>query len=764
MLRFNTLLFGCLLLLLGTACQTAKHLEEEEVLYRNAEIQFEGKPPAVSKLTLENSFRQQPNARFLGLVPLRLNIYLRNRDKEKGFGRWKREKLGEPPVFYDEKLAETSLLGLQKKLIDEGYLQAEGHYDTLRESSFEVSVIYTLKAGNRYSIDSLDWPSDTTALGRMVNRNAAATDIQRGRHYQTSRLSRERQRLADIAGEEGFYGITAGTFYYFLDTAGAGHNIDLYLRLAEAGDTLNYKPHYIGRTTIYSNYLLEEQNRLSKQDTLLVDNKTFIQPQPFVRPDVIEDMVLQQEGELYRQSLQQKSINRLLSLGTYKFVNQRYKRTIRGDSVFLDRTYYLSPALTQDFSAELEASSLTSSTNSLGAGLNINYTHQNIFGGAERFDARFSSGIETQLGSGLAFVNTLNFLVETRLSLPTLRVPFGLVSVDNSWQSRTTALLNGSFQRRTNAFTIASVRTQFGYQWQPNQLQQHQWYPLQLNWVNLIDATSSFEQTIAQNPRLRESFSDYLITGTTYQYNYSENKPGQRSDYFSISNKIEPAGNLLFLGYQLFGSGEEEPYDLFGLPFAQFFRMETDARYHIFARKTDLISRVNIGFAIPYGNSNTVPFIRQFFVGGSNSIRAWQIRTLGPGASDAGLEDTSIYNDQTGDIKLETNLEYRFPIISFLKSAVFVDAGNIWLYLSENAEPVEGIFEWNNFISEIAVGAGTGLRLDLTFFVLRLDAAIPLRKPYLPKGSRWTFNEEGFGTGPWLNQNITYNLAIGYPF
>jgi len=763
MQRVEKILLPCLILLLGTSCQVSKHLEPDEVLYHDARIEFVGQSPDVGKATLESSIRQQPNAHFLGM-PVRLSIYLRNEDKEKGFGRWKRENLGEPPVFYDENTTENSLLGLQKMLLDEGYLQATGSYDTTMADGFKATITYRLKAGSRYSLDSLDWPADTTALGQLVNNLKEDTEIRTGRPYQTQALSQERQRLAGRAGENGFYGINPNTFYYFLDSAGTGHKADIYLRIAETEDTARYQRHYIGKTTVFSNYYLEDQNLGLSRDTIIVEGKRFIQPQSFVRPSVISSMILQEEGSMYRQSLQQKTINRLLGLGTYKFVNQKYQRRIANDSVWLDRIFYLTPALTQDFSAELEASSLTSSTNSLGAGLNINYTHRNLFGGAERFDARFSSGVETQLGSELAFVNTLNFSLEAKLSLPNFRSPFEFMRRNQAWQARTNALINGSFQRRTNAFTIASVRSQFGYQWQPNQLQQHLWYPLQVNWVNLLDATESFEQAIDENPRLRESFSDYLIESTSYQYTYSEQQPGQRENYFSLRTKAEAAGNIAYLAYALADPDGEQPYELLGLPFAQFFRLEADAKYRYFFRKTDWVGRINFGAAIPYGNSNTVPFIRQFFVGGSNSIRAWQIRTLGPGASDAGLEQTNIYNDQTGDIKLELNTEYRFPIISYLKSAFFIDAGNIWLYPSGDNEIEEGVFKWDRFLSQIAVGAGTGLRLDLTFFVLRLDAAIPLRKPYLPAGERWTFDEPGFGSGPWLQENIVYNLAIGYPF
>lgn len=749
---------------MASACQPTRYLSEKEVLYYEDQIVWEGAAPAISKDALTTSIKQQPNARFLG-KPVRLGLYLRNEEREKGFGKWVRERLGEAPVFYDASDAQQSLLLLQKRLIDEGYLQADGRMDTTMLGPHRAKVAYYLQAGARYYIDSINWPSDTTALGRLIMEAKPGTNLKTSVPYRTNNLQRERSRLADYAAERGYYGISPAAFYYFLDTARTDYRSTLYLRIAEPPSGQDYQRHYMGATVVHPGFYLNASDTLPPADTSQVAGLRLVRPNNFVAPEVLATAILQDSGELYQQRLNRQSVNRLFNLGTYQFVNLKYETRRAGDSLYLDRYFFLTPALTQDFSAELETSSLTSSTNSLAMGLNLRYAHRNLFGGAERLDTRLSSGIETQLGRRVSFINTFNMSAEAELSFPDFLVPIGAFQPGRPWQSRTVLQLQGLFQRRTNAFTLASVQGKVGYRWQPNELQSQQWYPFQLELVNLIDATDDFRQSIDNNPRLRESFSNYLIAGMGYRFNYSEENPGKRDNYLAVRTHVEPAGNLAYLTSALARGNSEEPYQIFGLPFAQFFRTEADIKFHRFRRKTDWLLRTNIGVAIPYGNANTVPFIKQFFVGGSNSIRAWQIRTLGPGSSDAGLEQTTAYNDQTGDIKLELNAEYRFPVFSFLKGAFFVDAGNIWLLPSGSEGDVEEtLFRWDRFYQEIAVGAGTGLRVDLTYFVLRVDVAVPIRKPYLPNRDRWVVSEPGFASGDWWGNNLNWNLAIGYPF
>ncbi len=758
---YASLLFFALSLLL-LSCQPTRRLSEGEVWYKEARVKYQGQPPRGVKGELLPLAEPEPNSRLLG-IPFKLTIYNIFANKEKGVGKWLKEKLGEPPVLYQPQLAERSSLLMEKYLKDNGYLQASVSYDTLARPRRAI-VRFSVHTGARYFIQQVDWPADSSPLHAFLREQKEESRLQPGLAYQLSLLKEERQRLAQAGLGNGFFGLSPDIFYYHLDTTLGQHQVALFPRIAtEEQEHLLY-PHYIGNTTVHATYLLDEIDGQRQFDTLQAGSFRFIQSEDFVRRKVLRRNILQDEGSLFRNSLQQRSVNRLLGLGPYKFVNLKYRLREAEDSLFLDREFFLTPALTQDFSAELEASTLSSSSNFLGSALNLNYTHRNFLGGAERFQLSFSSGIETQLERDVSFIRNFNLSLEAKLSIPNFVVPFGLFRAEKAWQARSVALLGGDFQRRTGFFSLSSFRGEFGYEWQPGRFHSHQLYPLQLTQVNLLDATEEFLQTVNQNPRLQESYTDYFIAGATYQYNYSEQRPGARHDYLFAKARVEPAGNLAYGLYSLLRPAQKESYELLGLPFAQFFRVEGDGRYHHYREKSDWIVRANLGLAYPYGNSRTVPFVRQFFVGGSNSIRAWQIRTLGPGTSDAGIQDTTAYNDQTGDIKLELNAEYRFPIYSYLKGALFVDAGNIWLLEKGPERAEEGVFDWNNFYREIAVGTGVGLRLDITYFVLRLDVAFPLRKPYLEGGPAWVFDEIALGAPGWRRENLAFNLALGYPF
>ncbi|MCB0550588.1 MAG: BamA/TamA family outer membrane protein [Phaeodactylibacter sp.] len=753
------------LLAFSTACNPTRRIQEGQLFYQGATAKFEGRAPEQQKqleAQLLAMARPVPNESLLGLYP-RLGIYNLFANKKRGIGKWLQEKLGRPPVTYNPELVERSRLRMEKYLKDDGYLQASVRYDTLARKK-KIKVAYYVQAGGQYTIGSVDWPEDSTALQVLLEQEKAGSLLKTGQPYQLSQLEAERERLAQSGIEQGFFQLSKDNFYYFLDTTLSQNQVGLYLRVAPPQDGRPFHRHYIGKTTLYPTFLLDEQNADLRLDTLERGRFTFIQSQEFVKLPALNRAVLQQEGELYVHSLQQKSVNRLLGLGPFKFVNLKYQLREEQDSLFLDRQFFLTPGLTQDFSAELEASSLES--NSLGSALNINYTHRNFLGGAEHFSLGLSTGILTQLGSDVRFINSFDFSLDGQLSFPSLLIPFGLIRTERSWQARSTAALGTEFERRATQYTLQSFRGQFSYLWQPGRLQQHELSPLQLTWVNTRNTSTAFEERLAANPRLRSSFGNYFITSLAYQYNYNEQKPQQRDDYLYLSGRLEAAGNLSYALSSLLSPRQEGAYKFFGVPFAQFLRLEADIRYHHYLNRGSWIVRANLGGALPYGNSGAVPYIRQFFVGGANSIRAFKLRELGPGDNTDGFASGLGVSDQTGDIKLELNAEYRFPLFSYLHGAIFTDVGNIWLTGQKTGDPAadKGLFEWGSFYNELAVGAGAGLRLDITYFVLRLDLAFPLRRPFPDEGFRWVLREIAWGSRQWRQDNLVLNLALGYPF
>jgi outer membrane translocation and assembly module TamA len=298
--------------------------------------------------------------------------------------------------------------------------------------------------------------------------------------------------------------------------------------------------------------------------------------------------------------------------------------------------------------------------------------------------------------------------------------------------------------------------------------QEHELDPFSFSFTKVLSTTDAFRLLLLNNPYLRKSFQEQFIIGSNYGYTYNSQIGSVRRSQYYFNGSIQLSGNTLYLVQSLFSgrrSTEENPYTLFGYAYSQYSRFTVEGRYfYDFTKKSKLAARVFGGVGLPTGNSSTMPYVKQFFSGGSNSIRAFQARSVGPGSyripdSLAG----KAFLDQSGDIKLEANLEYRFTIISVVKGAFFADAGNVWLS-QKNAQYPGGEFILDQFQKQLAVGTGAGLRFDFSFFVLRLDLAFPLRKPYLPDNQRWVINQIDFGNPSWRSQNLVLNIAIGYPF
>jgi outer membrane protein assembly factor BamA len=442
----------------------------------------------------------------------------------------------------------------------------------------------------------------------------------------------------------------------------------------------------------------------------------------------------------------------------------------RNDSLFLDRFVYLTPTLMQNLSGEFEVSTRGSN---FRLGVGANYSHKNIFRGAERLDVHIGTAVETG-GNILIGLDTVgNNLYEISASadiyFPRMIVPF--INPDNSasdFVPKTRLGLSGSFQNRKDLYTLVSTRLSYGFDWRVVKQIRHELTPVNVNLVNISNISPEFQSLLDEDERLANSFSNLFIFGPSYRYTYSNQNLKVRKDYAFAQIQLEAAGNMAYVLSSLLDNSGQQPYQILGREYSQFARIEVDYRYNWVGLDNQLVFRVAPGITIPYGNSDVVPYTKQYFVGGSNSMRAFPSRGLLGSFILPEYENISVSNfDQTGDIKFETNLEYRYNLAKalFLKGAFFLDVGNVWQLNAGDAENASAKeFAFNKVLDELAVGVGTGFRIDIPFLVLRFDFALPLRKPYLPQGKRWTWHEPGFINGSWVWKNLSFHIAVGYPF
>ncbi len=752
--------------MLFASCNPSKLLREDELLVTESSINFVDKETianrSITKYALENLAKPRPNS---GIFKFRLWTYLKLRDhkKEKGFKSWMKRKLGEAPALYDPTSVKKNRLQIRKYLKDNGYFDSDLTIDTLVTGK-KVRVKYNVDTRGQYTIRDIYMPEDSSDIASIIYEAEKKSLIKSGDPYQELLLALERTRISEVANNKGFLEFDPTSVFYFVDTIPNTLELDIYVRVDDAQKAVKQKIFRVGKTYIYPNFDLSTEGGLTFKDTLNYKSDFIvIQDKPVVRPSVMDRLVLQDEGDIYNKNLQDVSVSHLLDLGVFKFVNLKYQSVTDSASTdqVLNRLIYLTPGIARTLTTDLELNNRTGSFFGTTAGINFN--HKNVFDRGLNWNNRLSGGVETQRGVMGPLVNTVDISLETSLSLPRLLFIFKNKKFSGVFVPRTNLTLSNNYQRRTGLYTINATAFSFGYNWKPSRQVQHIFNPLTIRQVNVLSASAEFQDLLDQNGRLRGSFTDLFIGGMEYTYIRTTQAADPKDDYWYYRAKTKIAGNV----FSLFsGKGPNgEPGEVFGQPYSQFISLEQDIRYYLpFLRTGKLAFRFVPAIGIAYGNSELLPYVEQYFVGGSNSIRAFQIRGVGPGSSFNNDPDMGTigqqFIDQTGDLKLEFSAEYRFPIFGFFKGALFADAGNVWL-LNIDPDTRAGHFEFNRFYKEIAVGAGFGLRLDVEFFVIRLDLATPVRQPIAERNFQWTPENlnvvSNFGEMVW-------NIAIGYPF
>jgi outer membrane protein insertion porin family len=752
-----------------TSCKVTKDLKENEYLVSKTSIKFKNpaglKNKKKIKAKLNQVLKPQPNSGIFKL-PLRIYQIGEKSKKKKGFKKWLQKNFGEAPAYYDEVTQSRNRLRMKGLLKDNGFFRSDIEVATLVKGK-KIEMTYHVLTDGRYKVHQVFLPSDTTAIGRLIIRNQKKSLLREGKFYAEIALTNERTRLSEIASQEGYLEFNENNIYYFIDTLPGTFTTDIYMRVKPPIDAPTHRRYRIGKTIIHADYDLSNPDLVKKKDTIQIKPDLIIlENNKLVEYKILDRMILQNAGDVISQKLQNVSVSHLLNLGIFKFVNLKYERITDSLPPIVNRNIYLTPAFNQKISGNLELNNRTGRFYGIAA--SGNYRHQNILKKAITFNASVLGGLETQIGNDLGFINTIQLNVEASLSAPRFILPFQVKPNSGLFIPQTTLKVGNDFQRRISQFSINSTNLKLGYQWKETSEKQHQIYPISINRVNVLDKTPEFENLISDNPRLENSFKNLFIGGLDYTYIFTNQSTDIKKDYWFFKGNIRTSGNLTQLAAKAFNFSKnaDGKYEILSLPYAQFTSLEMDFRFYQKIKKHTLASRFSPAVGFSYGNSDVLPYIEQFFVGGANSLRAFRLRSVGPGgfvratASGNGVENQ--FFDQTGDVKLEMSSEFRFGILGFFKGAFFVDAGNVWLL--NNATQATQEFRFDTFWKQITVGAGIGLRLDLELIVLRVDIATPVRQSFLDEGFQWTFDRFDFGSSRWRGDNLIYNLAIGYPF
>lgn len=754
-----------------TGCTGLKKVPENKFLYDGSEIEIQSADQIPNKNALKNQLnslmKPDPNETIFGMRPrLWIHYVTKDTSNNKGIDYWLNKNLGEEPVYLDQANPRNIQQVIERTLENKGYFSADVSYQINRKTN-TASIQYSATVESPYTIKEYILPSDTTTkIISHIHEAEPQTLIKENENFDLSKISDERQRVDDYLKNQGYYGFAPEYLLFEVDSTVGAKQVSIKLNLKKNIPAEATQVYRIGKIVLNPNFTLLSDTLKSAPDTLNIQNVNYVVSanETFDRRVLIRSLFLEKDS-VYSKAAHQQTIRRFVSLGVFQFVNIRYEEM---DTGVLQANVLLAPSKRKTIRFELEG--VAQSDQYVGPNLNVRFQNKNFLGGAELFELNLTGGLEFNISSQGENVNSSEIGAETRLTVPRFITPFNITNQSSYYTPKTRFELSYQRLNRFQLFTVNSFNATIGYLWNETASRRHELNIMDINFFRVPQISDEFQEEMQESPYLQRSFEEKFILGTNYTFTYNNQEFGGDNNRIFFRGTLDLSGNLMHLVQSTFRdppSNGSSQYSLFNRAYSQFARLILDYRiYYQFVEDKSIAFRIFSGVGVPYGNSETLPFIKQFFIGGTNSIRAFPVRSLGPGTYNSSDE---IY-DQYGDIKLESNFEYRFPIYGLFKGAVFLDAGNIWL-LNPDQEIMEerpgGAFRWDTFYEQLALGTGFGLRIDVDFFVLRFDFGYPLRKPFLPVGHRWIdFNYENPETGEneWSLDELVFNIGIGYPF
>lgn len=761
------------ILCLGS-CSGTRHLNSGERFYTSGEIKIHNTKGISHKEDLKENLEAlltpKPNTKILGSRP-RLWLYrlAGTPKKTTGLASFVKNRLGEAPVLLTDANPKRTTSSLEGFLWGNGYFLAYVENEVKVLGDTKAKVIYHVYPGSAYNIRDIIYPKEDSVLAPIVEEIQKKSILKVGQRYSVDLLIAEQKRIEQLVADHGFYAFNDDYIIYLADSTVGEHQVDLTFNLSDQTPRQARRIYTIDSVNIYPGYsIIRDTLPTSKTEKYMGYN--LINNKDVIKKEVLTRHVNFIAGDIYTKKAERYTLEHLYNLGVFKFVNIKFDET---DSASLTSNIYLT--MLPRKSLRLQIQGVSKSNNFVGPAATLTYSNRNTFAGAELLEISASGSYDVQLG-GLNDppLNAFESNLQTSLTIPRLVIPFLHVDYYNQRFIPKTQIRAGvRLQSRVDVFTLNSFESGYGFTWRETTTKSHQAFPINISYVRLSNVSESFEERLNRDRNLRRSLDNQFIIGGTYNYEFNtklaniNEQTAFRWNNFFFNGALDLSGNLLNLLQNAVGDepSADGDYKIFRSPYSQYVKLSADFRYYRqLSRKQELATRFIVGAARALGNSPDVPFIKQFSSGGSNSLRAFRARSLGPGAhnAEAVRTETGFILDETGDFKLESSVEYRADLFSALEWAVFVDAGNIWLW--KEGTKAGAKFELDDFMTEVAVGTGAGLRLNLGFFILRFDVAFPLRKPWLPAEERWVFSDIDFLDKPWRQSNILYNIAFGYPF
>lgn len=705
----------------------------------------------------------EPNGSFMGsssvkwpVIP-RLWLYNKYAHSTSRFGKWILENVAAEPIYVSTVNPKLRTQVAQTTLRNHGYFQGKARYvEQPEKDEKKARIAYQVKTGPLYHLDKIEYLNFPQAADSLISKNIRKTNLRKGDPFSAMKLSAERERLSNIFRNNGYYYFTPECISYKADTVMRPLHVQLHVQPSKSIPKAATQRYHMGRTRI----TLLEHDQYNTTDTLSFRDVTMAyngkDGVPPLRMGVIRRFLFYQQGDLFNQDLQQIGKEKLSELGILSQLQVNY---VPRDSAGIIDTLDVEvrAVLDKPYDAEFEGKITSKSNGQIGPGASFSMTKHNAFRNAETLGMKVWGSYEWQTGADLrgdrSLINSYEYGMTFDLIYPRMILGRMGKRFSRRANSSTQFQLNAKWMNRANYFGRVSLGARVNYSYQKKRNVKHNFTPLRLDYELQLHTTETFDSIMNANQALYVSMRDQFVPSMEYTYNWMSTRHAPRT----VTLTLKEAGNLTSMIYRIAG----EPFDrrnkqLFNVPFAQY--MKATAQYtHLFrlTKRSGIATRIFGGAVLSYGNASIAPYNDLFTIGGANSIRAFAVRSIGPGAYHPGASAYS-YIDQMGDLKIEANVEYRFPIAGNLYGATFLDAGNVWLMRNDANKP-EGQFKLSRLGKDIALGTGAGLRYDLDFLVIRFDLGIGLHAPYNTGKNRY-YNMPKFG------KSLGYHLAVGYPF
>ena len=758
-----------MLILVAAACSTTNRLTEDETLYTGMKVKINPtdneKLPAALVSDLKSAVDVKPNNPWPFItpyvrtpLPYGLWVYNHWNDSARGVYGWLYRMLVEQPVLVSDVKAPMRMKMVEQILADNGYFGSTATYEEVpdKKNPKKASMLYTFDVSSPYRIDTIEYfrkPDDPikSFIDSIVNKSVW---FKKGAIFCVDSLSALRVEVTNHLRNRGYYYFRPEYIEFLADTFMTPHAVALRMNLADNVPSLALRKYTVGKVTTV--LLRNEAFGSGTPDTLQTNRGELIVMRPQkVRNGLIPECITFRDGRVFSVRDMDRTQTRLGRLGVFSNIQiQPFPADTTLKNPKMD--VLITCRYDRPMEASIEMNATSKSNSYIGPGLIASFTHNNIFGGAEKLNIALNADYEWQTGRNRSSVfNSYEFGIQASLAFPRLLAPKFIPRSkrDLNW---TTVSIGGSVLNRPKYFMLAEYNMGITYEWRATRHAMNSFTPFKLTYNKLIHTTHEFDSVMAQNPAVALSFESRFIPQMSYTYTYNRWLEREHNNEITFTGLVTEAGNIFDGIYRLCGvKGEKK---LFGIPFSQFVKGQVQLvwNHRLFPKQDQwIVSRVLLGAAHAYGNASQVPYSEQFYIGGANSIRAFTVRSIGPGSYRAPKDLVNGYFDQTGTFKFEVNSEYRFPIAGDLHGAAFIDAGNIWLLKNDPLRP-GGLLEGKTFLKDIALGTGVGVRYDLGMMVIRLDLGYGLHTPY-SNGTPHYFNVA-------FKDAFALHLALGYPF